>query len=215
MLGQASYNYKRLNHLQEVLSRFNRAEPEIPNQAIELVKYGMVEDQLSPADLTPRKIRHYLMKVKPEMSRYYDYSEGIISILNNEEIPLISDAQIRRLTDFFEQFEKIFFEMHPDRYNTIGFHNVLYFGCLHSDYSKLLKYFPRPVSASVYRTGLMVYNQLLRRAQIKIASWWRVILAKRRLQRLRINHELVVLPGVGVEYQNALERFSLAVLGEN
>ena len=45
-------------------------------------------------------------------------------------------------------------------------------------------------------------------AAIKIQSIWRMILAKRYLQRIRIRKELIYLPRIGIEYQNAMKHFN-------
>lgn len=42
----------------------------------------------------------------------------------------------------------------------------------------------------------------------RIARWWRGILARRRLARLRLGRELEHLPGVGIKYQQAMEQFN-------
>jgi hypothetical protein len=44
-------------------------------------------------------------------------------------------------------------------------------------------------------------------SQIKIARCWRLVLAKRRLARLRVGREIETIPGLGVRYLVAKERF--------
>ena len=46
-----------------------------------------------------------------------------------------------------------------------------------------------------------------RGAQQRIARWWRMVLAKRRLQRLKIGFELEYLPKIGKYYYQAYEDF--------
>jgi hypothetical protein len=69
-----------------------------------------------------------------------------------------------------------------------------------------------PILISIFRNGLHAgntdYISSTMRAVRRISGWWKSILAKRRLVRLRVTRELECLPDVGVKYFEARERFN-------
>lgn len=137
------FAYKRMTHLKEYLSQIQAKETtDIPNDIINLIKREIKKERITdPNEITPRRVRGYLKKLR--MNKYYDHVNSIIVIITGTSaLKLSSELECT----FIEMFQEIQapFEKHcpPERKNFLSYSYTLHKMCLILGQDRLCEYFP-------------------------------------------------------------------------
>ncbi len=143
----------------------------------------------------------------------------------NEEVPLknITEENEKKIkTQLIEMFICIHYTfLHKEIKHLINYHYIvikmlklldvkdkLYpINCPKILYSKLNEY-KKNLEFYCRKLGWPLNGNFpLQKAQKILARQWRIILARRQLERMKIRSELIWLPGIGLKYREAMDDF--------
>ncbi len=162
-------------------------------------------------DITFYNIRQSLRK--DGLQKYYEHITQIYIILTGNKVQISDDDEKRLL----EMYDKFIDELR------------LKYGGKSMSFMYMMKKIAEHLDISILNIEQnMNYKKLIRldemweniiwsidpdtikrkESTIKMQSQWRMILAQRELQRLKISRELIYYPGIGIEYQKALADFN-------
>jgi hypothetical protein len=122
--------YKRINHFNEWLSQFQAKEStQIPDEVLDLILVEIKKERIhNMADLTSKKIREYLKRLK--LNKYYEHVAHIINRLNGLPPPVISQETEEKLRTMFKEIQGPFLKYCPkERKNFLSYSYVLHKFC--------------------------------------------------------------------------------------
>tara|TARA_B100000029_G_scaffold20957_1_gene21242 strand:+ start:18 stop:722 length:705 start_codon:yes stop_codon:yes gene_type:complete len=122
-----TFAYKRINHFNEWLAQFQAKETtEIPEDVYDEILVEIKKERiLNMADLTPKKLRLILRKIKK--NKYYEHIPHIINQLNGLPPPVISNEVEEVLRRMFKEIQVPFQKYCPKgRKNFLSYAYVLY-----------------------------------------------------------------------------------------
>ena len=127
------YSYKRINHLQEWLSKFQAKETiDIPDVVFSDIMNEIKKERITDLSiLTREKIRGYLKKLKRDKntkySKYYDHVAYILYRITGKEPPRLPQKIEEKFKDMFKDIEEAFVKLCPkNRKNFLSYPYVLY-----------------------------------------------------------------------------------------
>lgn len=121
------YSYKRINHLQEWLSKFQAKESiEIPDEIFNNIMIEIKKERITDLNkLTYKKIKGYLKKLK--FSKYYDHVPYILYRINGKKPPRITKQLENNFKEMFKDIEETFIKVCPKkRKNFLSYPYVLH-----------------------------------------------------------------------------------------
>lgn len=122
-----NYAYKKINHLNEILSQFQAKESTIiPDDVMNEVILEIRKRRISNiADLTEEDIRQILKKLN--RSKYYEHRAHILSRLNGNPPPTITPEIEEKIRAMFQDIQAPFLLYCPnDRTNFLSYSYILY-----------------------------------------------------------------------------------------
>ncbi len=194
------YTYSRSNHFKEYLNRIQgKEDTKIPNDLLNVVKKYLINKNLN---VTPYNIRISLKENK--FMRYYEHIDKIYHILANIEYRKLSVEDEKKACELFNKisisFDKCSQIHFPERKNFLNYSYLIdkISDLLELDLGKLdnlsssRKNQYNDVRWKCIAEDLgLPHNTSLKtlEAITKIQRWWKIILAKRQLTRLKIKDE--------------------------
>lgn len=126
-----SYSYKRINHLQEWLSKFQAKETiDIPDEVYNDIMGEIKKERITDLSiLTRQKIREYLKKLSKtkKYSKYYDHVAYILYRITGKEPPRLPKKLEEKFKEMFKDIEDAFVKLCPkNRKNFLSYPYVLY-----------------------------------------------------------------------------------------
>lgn len=134
--------YKRINHLNELLTQFQAKEStEIPQYVYDKILVEIKKMRINNlAKLTRKKMKQILRKLK--LNKYYEHIAHIINKLNGLPPPVMSRELEEKLKYMFKQIQSPFFKYCPkNRINFLSYSYVLYKMCELLGHDEFLPYF--------------------------------------------------------------------------
>jgi hypothetical protein len=122
-----SFSYKRINHLNEILSQFQAKETtDIPDEVYEKILVELKKERITNMSLLTRdKLREILKKI--DETDYYEHIPYIINQLNGVPPPVISPEVEEIIRGLFLQLQHPFNTNRPDdRKNFLTYGYILY-----------------------------------------------------------------------------------------
>lgn len=122
-----SFSYKRINHLNEILSQFQAKETtDIPDEVYEKILIELKKERIENMSLLNRdKLREILKKI--DETDYYEHIPYIINQLNGMPPPVISPEVEEIIRGLFLQLQHPFNTNRPDdRKNFLTYGYILY-----------------------------------------------------------------------------------------
>ena len=122
-----SFSYKRINHLNEILSQFQAKETtDIPDEVYEKILVELKKERIENMSLLNRdKLREILKKI--DETDYYEHIPYIINQLNGMPPPVISPEVEEIIRGLFLQLQHPFNTNRPDdRKNFLTYGYILY-----------------------------------------------------------------------------------------
>ena len=122
-----SFSYKRINHLNEILSQFQAKETtDIPDEVYEKILIELKKERIdNMSHLTRDKLREILKKI--DETDYYEHIPYIINQLNGVPPPVISPEVEEIIRGLFLQLQHPFNTNRPDdRKNFLTYGYILY-----------------------------------------------------------------------------------------
>lgn len=122
-----SFSYKRINHLNEILSQFQAKETtDIPDEVYEKILVELKKERIENMSLLTRdKLREILKKI--DETDYYEHIPYIINQLNGMPPPVISPEVEEIIRGLFLQLQHPFNTNRPDdRKNFLTYGYILY-----------------------------------------------------------------------------------------
>lgn len=126
-ITRGNYSYQRRNHFGEWLSKLQAREmTNIPQEVIDALKLELKKARLTnPSDITPKKVKEYLKKLK--LSKYYEHVQNITLILTGKSAPKFSPQLEATLRQMFEQIQEPFELYRPkNRTNFLSYAYVIW-----------------------------------------------------------------------------------------
>jgi hypothetical protein len=136
------YSYKRENHFNEWIAQFQAKEvTSVPPDVFVLLREEFKKQKMKKNDITHSKVRELLKKLK--LSKFYEHTPYITSILNNINPPQMDSALEDKLRNMFFQIQKPFSDhCPPGRKNFLSYSYILYKFCELLSKDEFLKCFP-------------------------------------------------------------------------
>lgn len=207
------FTYRRVNHFNEFIAQYNaQTEVRIPSEVYQTIQKELAD---SGVDLTYHQVKNILKKhADRQFNHYYDQIPLIVWTIRGEDsaFPQINQEQENNLRYLFMKFEEAYQEwLPPDRRSFTSYKFVFQKLCQKLGYNQFL-IFPKIKNERLEKLWNEVWEIVENKipelqAQKVISRWWRMVLAQRRLNRLRIGKELIYLPGVGIKYKEAQASF--------
>lgn len=126
----SAYAYKRINHLNEILSQFQAKEStEISKEVYDSILVEIGKRKIpNLAKLTPNKMRDILKKLR--LHRYYEHVPHIINKLNGLPPPTMSRNTEEKIRHMFKAIQEPFTKFCPKgRKNFLSYNYVLHKFC--------------------------------------------------------------------------------------
>lgn len=119
------FAYKRINHFNEWLQRFQgKDHANIPDTVFSRVQDEMRRMRVSPEDLTQQRLRLLLKKIG--LNKYYEHIPRIFQQITGKELPQLTPAQEEQLRSMFLAMQEPFARACPsDRKNFLSYSFVL------------------------------------------------------------------------------------------
>ena len=161
------FAYKRINHFKEWIAQIQARESTTPSDEVidQLLKELKKERIVNNKDITPKRIKGYLKKLK--LNKQYEHVSSIIDKLCGIPPPIINRELENKLIKMFEEiqgpFEKI---CPPDRNNFLSYSYTLHKMCELLGEDQLLPCFPYLKS----REKLYIQDSMWKRI-CKILHW--------------------------------------------
>ena len=121
------FAYKRINHFNEWLAQFQAKEStDIPQDVYDNIIIELKKERITNmADLTPKKLREILKKLKK--NKYYEHIPHIINKLNGIPPPVMSRETEEELRRMFKEIQIPFHKYcPPNRKNFLSYSYVLH-----------------------------------------------------------------------------------------
>ena len=134
------FSYKKLNHFICWLKCCQAKEVcTIDEEVIEKLCFQLRQQQIKPTDVTPKKVRDCLKKLK--LRKYYEHSVLLCCILTGKEPPRLSPAIEAKLENMFQKIQDPFTQacalVAPQRKNFLSYSYVCFKFCqLIEEFSK-------------------------------------------------------------------------------
>jgi hypothetical protein len=141
------YAYKRINHLNELLSKFQTDQTvNIPDEVFEMIKTEATNENIAIKDLTYEVVKRYFKKhTDKKYNRYYDYIIQIIDRLNDRTPLLMTPEMINNFNCLFLKIQAPFEKYNnSDRRGFFSYKFVLHKFCKIFGYEEFLPYFQLP-----------------------------------------------------------------------
>jgi len=122
-----NYAYKKINHLNEILSQFQAKESTIiPDEVMNEVVLEVKKRRISNiAELVEKDIREILKKLN--RSKYYEHAAHIVSRLNGNPPPTITPPIEEKIRTMFQEIQAPFLLYCPDdRTNFLSYSYILF-----------------------------------------------------------------------------------------
>ena len=140
---KSGYPYKRQNHFQELISRFQAKEStEIPKEVFDKIIIELKKQKIyDRSTINLAKMKEILKKLS--LNNYYEHIPHIISKLTGIPPPTISRETESTLKIMFKDIQKPFEKHCPkDRVNFLSYSYVLHKFCQLLELDHLLEHFP-------------------------------------------------------------------------
>lgn len=137
------YNYNRMNHLNEWISKLQAREmTPIPGDVLDAIKLELKKARISsPIDITQKRVKEILKKLK--LSKFYDHVPNITNLLTGAEVSKFPTQLEQKLRNMFEMIQEPFRLYCPkNRKNFLHYGYVLYKFCELLGEDKYLKFIP-------------------------------------------------------------------------
>lgn len=138
----AMYAYKRINHLQEILSQLQAKEStEIPAKVYHAIYRELKKKKIDKNDLDIFKLRRILKRLN--FRKYYEHVPHILQNINGKEPPNFSRSDENKIRTMFKEIQKPFELFCPkDRKNFLNYSYVLHKFCELLGLDEYIEYFP-------------------------------------------------------------------------
>ena len=138
----ATYAYKRINHLAELLSQIQaKGLITIPNKVYDNIYREMKKKRIKKEDLDIFNLRKILKKLS--YRKYYENSPHILQNINGKEPPNFSREDEMKIKKMFRDIQEPFSIYCPkDRKNFLNYSYVLHKFCELLELDEYIEYFP-------------------------------------------------------------------------
>ena len=158
----SAYAYKRINHLNELLSQFQAKESTaIPNDVYDqiIVEINKTKIKNNLADLTPSKMRNILKKLG--LHKYYEHIPHMINKLNGLPPPNMSREVEEKIRQMFKEIQEPFALYCPrNRRNFLSYNYVLHKFCELLELDQFLPCFPLLKSVEKLQLQDRIWKQI-------------------------------------------------------
>ena len=154
-------DYKRTNHLSEILNQFQAKE----STEIDKEIYDRIKNELNIQRIYDYKtIDHKLMKKilkKLKLNKYYEHTHHIINNLNKLPPPTMTREQEENIKRIFRDIQKPFSIYKPKkRKNFLNYNYIIHKICELLEYDEFLQYFPLLKSRSNLEEQDIVWEKI-------------------------------------------------------